>query len=73
MFLSAQEDVHDLLHQRPQPEPTQHAPGSEVSPEAAQVAPQGQAPHHPTLQTPAREQLRTGLFIKLKLKSSYSE
>ena len=48
--ISAQEDVHDLLHQRPQPEPSQHPPGPEVSPEAAAITPQGQAPHHPALQ-----------------------
>jgi len=65
VFLPAQEDVHDLLHQRPQPESAKHTPGSEVSPEVAKVAPQGQASHHPALQTPSRDQFRTGWFKKL--------
>ena len=70
IFEPAQEALHELLHQLPQPEPAEHSPGPEVSPEVTPLAPQGQAPHHPALQTPAWDQLRGGTDSHKKTKNS---
>ena len=49
-----------MLHELPQQISSKHAPGPEVSPEAAEVHAQGQAPHYPALQAPPRDQHGAG-------------